>query len=205
MLKKTYRPALLVQESVSVLGCNKCGREVPKTEGASLRDEGQEIHPFEVHGSYSSKYPEDLTTLKFDLCADCLRALVEGFLVPPEVTNHIGIEPVLVKHSESGEVLTLLNHRAFYGEPDHEAELPPEAWEGEFPLLGSIWQHYKGEYYEVLKRAWDMRKGELLIVYRALYGTSETWARPYRMWLEEVKTEEYTGTRFTFLDAPIAR
>ena len=48
------------------------------------------------------------------------------------------------------------------------------------------YRHYKGKEYEVLGIAKHSETSEELVVYRALYGENELWARPIEMFLEEV-------------------
>ena len=44
-----------------------------------------------------------------------------------------------------------------------------------------IYQHYKGQQYEVLGCAHHSETEELLVVYRALYGDYGLWVRPLEM------------------------
>lgn len=61
----------------------------------------------------------------------------------------------------------------------------------------SIWQHYKGNLYELIGIARHSETLEDMIVYRALYGEGGLWVRPRSMWLEEVHTPSGTVQRFT--------
>ena len=49
------------------------------------------------------------------------------------------------------------------------------------------YEHYKGGRYEVLGTAKHSETQEEFVVYKALYGEGELWARPLRMFLEEVE------------------
>ena len=64
-----------------------------------------------------------------------------------------------------------------------------------------IYRHYKGNEYEVLGLASHSETNEPLVVYRALYGNFDWWARPAEMWLETVDKPElgYRGPRFTLI------
>ena len=63
-----------------------------------------------------------------------------------------------------------------------------------------IYQHYKGERYEVLGLARHSETEEELVVYRALYGEHGLWVRPYRMFVEEVSVNGASLPRFHRLD-----
>lgn len=49
-----------------------------------------------------------------------------------------------------------------------------------------IYQHYKGERYQVLGVARHTETLEVLVVYRALYGEFGLWVRPQTMFCETV-------------------
>lgn len=64
-----------------------------------------------------------------------------------------------------------------------------------------IYQHFKGNFYEVIGHAHHSETLEELIIYRALYGDCGTWIRPAHMFLEEIAVNGATKTRFTFISA----
>ena len=55
-----------------------------------------------------------------------------------------------------------------------------------------IYEHFKGNRYEVIGIARHSETLEELVVYRALYGNNDLWVRPLSMFLEEV---EYNGQK----------
>jgi hypothetical protein len=59
-----------------------------------------------------------------------------------------------------------------------------------------IYQHFKGNRYEVIGLASYSETMEPMVVYRALYGEHGLWARPAAMWNEIVDKENYHGPRF---------
>ena len=59
-----------------------------------------------------------------------------------------------------------------------------------------IYRHYKGNRYEVLGTAIHSETLEPMVIYRALYGTMETWVRPLAMWHENVHVDGKTVRRF---------
>jgi hypothetical protein len=68
----------------------------------------------------------------------------------------------------------------------------------------SVYRHYKGNYYYVLGSAEHTETGEYLVIYHALYGEGDTYARPQERFLEEVPEEvpeevvNPTGQKYRF-------
>lgn len=62
----------------------------------------------------------------------------------------------------------------------------------ETSFLKGVYQHYKGNYYEVLDVARHSESLEELVVYKALYGDFGLWVRPLSMFLEEI---EFNGAK----------
>jgi hypothetical protein len=61
------------------------------------------------------------------------------------------------------------------------------------------YQHYKGNYYEVIGVAKHSETLEELVVYRALYGEGGLWVRPLVMFIEQVEVDGKTVPRFEYL------
>jgi hypothetical protein len=66
------------------------------------------------------------------------------------------------------------------------------------------YQHYKGKTYEVIGIARHSETLEELVVYRALYNSSEfgnnaLWARPMKMFEETVKIDGIEIPRFKYI------
>lgn len=61
------------------------------------------------------------------------------------------------------------------------------------------YRHYKGSMYEVIGVAKHSETLEELVIYRALYGENELWARPINMFLEEVEVNGQKVPRFEFI------
>ena len=59
-----------------------------------------------------------------------------------------------------------------------------------------LYQHFKGNYYEVLYIARHSETVEPMVVYRALYGDRGVWTRPANMWNETVEREGRVVQRF---------
>lgn len=64
-----------------------------------------------------------------------------------------------------------------------------------------IYQHYKGQQYEVLGCAHHSETEELLVVYRALYGDYGLWVRPFTMFSGSVVVDGEPLPRFCLLHA----
>ncbi len=63
-----------------------------------------------------------------------------------------------------------------------------------------IYQHYKGNKYELLHIANHSETLEKMVVYKALYGDGEIWVRPLKMWNELVEVDGKMVERFKRID-----
>lgn len=61
------------------------------------------------------------------------------------------------------------------------------------------YQHYKGNYYEVLFLARHSETLEEMVVYKALYGDGGIWVRPASMWNETVEKDGKNYPRFAYI------
>lgn len=64
-------------------------------------------------------------------------------------------------------------------------------------ILPGIYEHYKGNQYEVLGTALHSETKEELVVYRTLYDEKQLWVRPEAMFLEYVLVDGVEKPRFT--------
>jgi cyclomaltodextrinase / maltogenic alpha-amylase / neopullulanase len=62
-----------------------------------------------------------------------------------------------------------------------------------------IYQHYKGKKYEVLGVAKHSETEEDLAVYKKLYDDGGLWARPLKMFLEDVDVDGKIVPRFKYI------
>lgn len=61
------------------------------------------------------------------------------------------------------------------------------------------YQHYKGNYYNVLGVAKHSETEEEYVVYQALYGEEGLWIRPKEMFFENVSVDGKEVPRFMFV------
>ena len=57
-------------------------------------------------------------------------------------------------------------------------------------LKKGIYQHYKGQLYQVMNVATHSETEEKLVVYQCLYGDYSIWVRPLAMFTETVMLED---------------
>lgn len=57
-------------------------------------------------------------------------------------------------------------------------------------LQRGIYQHYKGQIYQVFNLARHSETEEQLVLYQCLYGDYSMWVRPLSMFVETVELED---------------
>ena len=62
-----------------------------------------------------------------------------------------------------------------------------------------LYQHYKGNQYEVVDTVRHSETEETLVLYRALYGEKGLWVRPLEMFTESVNIDGVCMPRFEFI------
>ena len=67
-------------------------------------------------------------------------------------------------------------------------------------LETGLYQHYKGNLYEVYMTAQHSETEEWMVVYKALYGEEGMWVRPYTMFVEKVDVDGQLTERFKKVD-----
>lgn len=62
-----------------------------------------------------------------------------------------------------------------------------------------IYEHYKGNSYEVIDTVRHSESEELMVLYRPLYGDEKLWVRPYEMFFETVTIDAKEVPRFKYI------
>lgn len=61
------------------------------------------------------------------------------------------------------------------------------------------YKHFKGNEYLVIGLARHSETDETMVIYKALYGDGELWARPLSMWNETVERDGVKFKRFEYI------
>jgi hypothetical protein len=72
----------------------------------------------------------------------------------------------------------------------------PFSQEATLVRVGGIYEHYKGKRYKIFGIARHSETLEELVIYQALYGEGDLWARPLRLFLETVYIDQIERPRF---------
>ena len=68
-------------------------------------------------------------------------------------------------------------------------------------LQRGIYEHYKGQHYQVFHVATHSETAEKLVVYQCLYGDYSMWVRPLAMFMESIKLDGQEVPRFKLIQA----
>ncbi len=69
----------------------------------------------------------------------------------------------------------------------------------EKPLKPGIYQHYKGQRYQVYGVASHSETEERVVIYRCLYDQFDLWVRPLAMFIESVTVNNESVPRFQWV------
>lgn len=73
-----------------------------------------------------------------------------------------------------------------------------------YPKIG-IYQHYKGNLYQIHGISRHSETHEIFVVYQQLYGSFGLWIRPLNMFLEDIVVDGQTLPRFKFINEHLTK
>ena len=62
------------------------------------------------------------------------------------------------------------------------------------------YQHFKGNFYQVIDTVTHSETQETLVLYKPLYGEQAFWVRPIEMFLEEIERDGKVFKRFSLVE-----
>ncbi len=68
-----------------------------------------------------------------------------------------------------------------------------------------IYQHYKGNFYQVIGISRHSETLDILVVYQQLYADFGLWVRPAEMFLETITVDGKSVPRFKFIEEHLAK
>jgi hypothetical protein len=155
------------------------------------------FHFLTISGGWGSTFPGDLSSFKIAVCDSCLKDWVNSFKHQPVIKQQLVTQsPRVVRLESTMQDYVWENGWLFRG-------VKPDGWpeEEDTEDISDIredilYEHFKGGKYRTLGAAILTPEKIPMVIYQALYGDSQVWARPFSEWDEEITREGYSGPRF---------
>ena len=141
---------------------------------------------------------EQLEALQFDCCNPYYKDQVWGLFGEQDTLAHF--EPLFLQHYNNsyhfpgGHTPTEQEVKTWYAPLAQKMLMEYSVKEERF------FRHFKGGLYKYIHSAYDSETQERMVVYQALYGEEAYWARPEKMFFEQITRDGRTFNRFTEID-----
>lgn len=82
----------------------------------------------------------------------------------------------------------------------NQKTLPALSSSAKSVVIGSLYEHYKGNRYKIITVTRHSETLEEVVVYQALSSNNEVWVRPFELFIEEVFIHGHSQPRFKLIE-----